>query len=380
MKMKNTLVLGITFLLVLAGTVQAQQQQSQAMGIPPDSPFYFFQGWSEGFHGMFRGGDPEFHEELAMRRQAEIWYLEEKGEEGLIERLRLRERAQEHFEEAQRMRQMAQQRASEQANVPEQESPPGPGGAGTQGTGGQGTGSQEGTQGTGGQTGSFVLMVSDTPADIADFESLVVSFSKARIFSVENNSEGFEEYQLNGTSVDLTQVVGEKAISVLNVELAEGTYNKVEMHVSEVNGTVNGTQVDVEVPSNKLQIVRSFQIKAGETTKFVFDINVVKKGHSDEYNLLPVIGKSGIVGQDLQEEEVEETECTVDEDCQENEICVEGECQGAEEPECTEDSDCGENQTCVENVCMEMEQVECTEDEDCGENETCVEGECEPFE
>lgn len=102
--MKRNLILGIALLVVLAMPLVQAQQQNRNMGIPPDSPFYFMQGWSEGFSGVFRGGDPEFHEELAMRRQAEIQYLEEKGENGLIERLRLRERAQEHQQEAQRVR------------------------------------------------------------------------------------------------------------------------------------------------------------------------------------------------------------------------------------------------------------------------------------
>jgi hypothetical protein len=225
-------------------------------------------------------------------------------------------------------------------------------------------------------TGDFILLVSDKEADIADFDSLIVSFSKARVFESEDDT-GFEDFSMDA-SVDLTQVVGEKAISVLEVSLEEGRYTKVELHVSEVNGTVNGNSADVKVPSDKLRIVRPFEIKAGETTKFVFDIHVVKNGQKDEYNLLPVIGKSGVVGKDVPDDDVNETECTVDEDCGENETCVEGECIETE-PECEEDSDCAQNQTCVNGTCTEI-QPECINDSDCEVNETCVNGTCTEIE
>ena len=65
----------------------------------------------------------------------------------------------------------------------------------------------------------------------------------------------------------------------------------------------------VTVPSDKLQIVKPFEIEPNKTTKFVFDINVVRKGHSNEYNLLPVISDSGVVGEDIADiEEVEHKE------------------------------------------------------------------------
>ena len=236
-------------------------------------------------------------------------------------------------------------------------------------------------------TGNLALLVSDDEADIADFDSLIVSFSHARIF-VNENGTGFEEFDLNGTSVDLTQVIGEQAISILNVELPQGRYTKVELHVASVNGIVDGNGVMVQIPSNKLQIVRPFTITAGETTTFVFDIHVVKQGSRDQYNLLPVIGKSGVVGDDVPP--IVEVNCTVDEDCNGTEICIEGVCL---EVECVEDSDCEGNWTCLDNVCVEciedgdcdgMElcvdnacvEVECIVDGDCLENQTCVDNEC----
>lgn len=179
------------------------------------------------------------------------------------------------------------------------------------------------------ETGDLDLLVSDAPADIADFESLIVGFSKARIFQ-SGEPGGFEEFELNETSVDLTKLVGDQAVSVLDADLAAGTYTKVELYVSDANGTVNGTGADVMVPSDRLQMVKPFEIRADETTKYVFDINVVKRGQEMEYNLLPVISGSGTVGEDIPEQDFNETECTVDIDCDEDETCIEGECERGE--------------------------------------------------
>ncbi|MFB6361013.1 MAG: DUF4382 domain-containing protein [Halobacteriales archaeon] len=115
---------------------------------------------------------------------------------------------------------------------------------------------------------------------------------------------GFREIDLDGASVDLTQVVGEKAISVFDGELPEGRYAKIELVASGIDGIVDGGPVDVMIPSGKLQIVKPFEVVAGETLSFVFDINVVKKGQTGDYNLLPVIAKSGVSGNDVEVEEV----------------------------------------------------------------------------
>lgn len=65
-------------------------------------------------------------------------------------------------------------------------------------------------------------------------------------------------------------------------------------------GTVDGESVDVRVPSGKLMITKPFEIMANRTTKFVFDIHVVKTG-AGFYNLRPVISGSGVAGKDVAE-------------------------------------------------------------------------------
>lgn len=156
-------------------------------------------------------------------------------------------------------------------------------------------------------SGTFQLLVSDAPADITDFKSLVVTFSEARVFTVgENDSKaGFRILDLNSSTADLTELIDEKALPIVNTTLEAGNYSKIELAVNEVEAVlVNNETATVKIPSKKLKITKNFVVTANETTKFVFDINVVRKGHANEYNLLPVIAKSGVVGVEISEDEV----------------------------------------------------------------------------
>lgn len=183
-------------------------------------------------------------------------------------------------------------------------------------------------------TGSFRLLISDMPADIGDFESLDVTLSSARVFRADDDetitsaapegtptgtststseetggdddpADGFVEFELEDVVVDLTEVVGDRALSVLDDELKEGRYSGIELRVAGAEGVVDGEPVDVMVPSDRLRIIRPFEMDADAELSFVFDINVVQRGPNGGYNLLPVIGKSGVAGDDIEVEEID---------------------------------------------------------------------------
>jgi len=213
----------------------------------------------------------------------------------------------------------------------------------------------DGSTDTASTTGNFRLLISDRPADIDDFDSLDVTFDRARVHrrtsaddetamatetgtatatatetstatetqtatatgsatgtdadesdsdGQDDSENGFTVFDLDEPTVDLTKVVGERAIGVLDGKLETGEYSKIELYVSGVEGVVDGETVPVKVPSNKLQIQKAFEVTADGTVEFVFDINVVKKGPNG-YNLLPVISESGVAGTDVDVEEVD---------------------------------------------------------------------------
>lgn len=189
-------------------------------------------------------------------------------------------------------------------------------------------------------SGTFRLLISDQPVAIEDFDSLDVTLSAARVFPADDDEEitsrtvdgtgsestpsppdddtdgsedgedrGVVEFGLDSAVVDLTQVKGDRAVSVLEGELAAGRYSGIELLVASAEGVVDGETVEVMVPSSRLRIIKPFEVGADEELDFVFDINVVQKGPSGSYNLLPVVGKSGVAGEDVAVEEID-TEAT----------------------------------------------------------------------
>jgi hypothetical protein len=141
--------------------------------------------------------------------------------------------------------------------------------------------------------GNFAFLISDEPNDIGDFESLNVT-----IFRVELQAAGSVkrlEFTPEIKTVDLTQLQGEQSQEIWRGDVPPGQYSHVFLYVSEVRGKLasTGQIVDVNLPSNKLQISMSFQVTTDTITSFTFDITVVKTGNNGEYHLKPQIGESG---------------------------------------------------------------------------------------
>lgn len=162
------------------------------------------------------------------------------------------------------------------------------------------------------QEGSFELLISDQPTAIDSFDYVNTTFSEVRVYSTNasenttNQSESFETIQLEDSpTVDLTRVKGDRAVSILEENLEAGNYTGVHLQVSNVSASIDGESANVKVPSERLKINNEFEIAPNSTTSFVFDINVVRRGQSGSYNLLPVISESGVAGQDVEVEEVE---------------------------------------------------------------------------
>jgi len=151
---------------------------------------------------------------------------------------------------------------------------------------------------TEGEKGTLEIMVSDQQTDISDFSYLNVKLSEIRVFK---SGSGFETYQPAVDSFDLTKLQGDNALSLINATLDEGMYTKIEFHVESVEGETADGEAEIMVPSDKLMITSNFEIEPNKTVSFVFDINTVKKGQTNSYNLLPVISESGFVGREIPE-------------------------------------------------------------------------------
>ncbi|WP_256295748.1 DUF4382 domain-containing protein [Haloarchaeobius salinus] len=109
-----------------------------------------------------------------------------------------------------------------------------------------------------------------------------------------SESDGWVTHEVDNRTVDLTELQGANASRLVDFNISAGEYDRVFVHVGEVQGTLNnGEQVDVKLPSDKLQINKRFTAESGSSLDFVFDIMVHEAGNSGKYILRPVVSESG---------------------------------------------------------------------------------------
>jgi hypothetical protein len=194
--------------------------------------------------------------------------------------------------------------------------------AGCSGFGGPGDGGEPGDGTSGDATGSITFYISDQPGAIDDFEHLNVTVTRVGFHrtnasaegdvdgnetdGVEDDESGWQEYEVDDRTVDLTRLQGANATALEEFEVRNGTYDRVFIHVDEVDGTLtDGSSAEVKLPSSKLRLDQEFVVGNNESVDFVYDINVVKRGNSGKYNIKPVAGESGT---DVDIEEVGEAD------------------------------------------------------------------------
>lgn len=139
---------------------------------------------------------------------------------------------------------------------------------------GNGTGNNTGNQ-TGNQTGN----------ETGNMTTQSVHDSRAGWYVVFEGNE----------TVDLKNFTGDARAFLGNATVPDGKYTKIFIWISDAWGTLaeNGTRVDIKVPSDRLQIVRTWTVEDGETTEltvdFELDKSVKKAGRSGMWILQPVM-------------------------------------------------------------------------------------------
>jgi len=142
--------------------------------------------------------------------------------------------------------------------------------------------------------GNFAFLVSDEVNAIGDFQKLDLSISKV-ILHLGGDEEKKIEFKPGVQLVNLTDLQGNRAQEIWRGDVPEGAYSKVFLEVSQVSSILwdSGEEVEIKLPSGKLQISKPFKVESGEVTNFVYDLTVVKAGKSGQYILKPQIGQSG---------------------------------------------------------------------------------------
>lgn len=151
-----------------------------------------------------------------------------------------------------------------------------------------------GCSGGGGDTGTLATRASDQPGAISDFETCVVRVTG--IWVKPADGELVKE-SISEQTVDLTKLQGEKSALLEEVELETGTYEFLQLKVSETDATLkNGNEANVSVPGEApLKFNAEFEIRANRTTTFIADFTPVKAGPTGKYLLKPVADEVQVI-------------------------------------------------------------------------------------
>lgn len=145
-----------------------------------------------------------------------------------------------------------------------------------------------------GDGGTVNFYVSDEQNAIDAFAHVNVTVSKVG-FQRGGENGSWVERDVDNATVDLTQLQGANATMLERFDVPNGTYTKVFVHVSEIDGTLaGGERVTVKLPSEKLHVNQQFTVGDGEAVDFVFDITVVEAGKSGKFVVKPVVSESGV--------------------------------------------------------------------------------------
>jgi len=100
--------------------------------------------------------------------------------------------------------------------------------------------------------------------------------------------------EVNGTSIDLTELQGANASLLEHFSVPAGEYTQVRLVVSDIDATLtDGSDQRVKLPSERLKLNTPFTLGPDSSVDFVFDITVHEAGNSGKYILKPVASESG---------------------------------------------------------------------------------------
>ncbi len=141
-----------------------------------------------------------------------------------------------------------------------------------------------------GPSGKIVMAISDAAADMGAVTNISMTVDSIRVHS---SGGAWTTVSTTAHTYDLLDLRAKGVAQLLaEVDLSVGTYNQVELSVSNVIVVDNNGQHEAKLPSNKLQIKGDLEVNAGATATANFDFLADQSLHvtgEGTYILAPVV-------------------------------------------------------------------------------------------
>ena len=134
--------------------------------------------------------------------------------------------------------------------------------------------------------GELAIKITDAPS----ITSVIVTISNISVHS-SNQSNGRWFYVVNGShEINLTKIKNVEEF-LGSATLPVGHYTQIRLYVEKAVATIDGKIYNLTIPSKSIKLVRSFEIKANQTTTLLLDFNAEKSIHhaDGKYIMMPVI-------------------------------------------------------------------------------------------
>jgi hypothetical protein len=145
-------------------------------------------------------------------------------------------------------------------------------------------------------TGLLEIMLTDAPPDL-NVEKALVTISSVEVHRAGEDDDGEDDDDKGWiTVVETAQTfdliaVKEAEAFLGSAELAPGKYTQIRLHVEKAVATIDGTEHELKVPSEKIKLNHPFTIEPGSITKLTLDFDAQKSIHQAgrKYMLKPTI-------------------------------------------------------------------------------------------
>jgi hypothetical protein len=139
------------------------------------------------------------------------------------------------------------------------------------------------------KAGTVDIKVTDAP--LQDLSSLNITVDQFEVHQQETDqwiNVTITDGQVTFDLVTLRNITQDAALD----QIPLGNYTKIRMHVLSAAAQINGGDaITVRFPPDKLDIIVHFEVKKGQTTSIILDIQVdtIKIAENPQHNATPVI-------------------------------------------------------------------------------------------
>lgn len=144
------------------------------------------------------------------------------------------------------------------------------------------------------ETGTLKMQITDAPIQGLEKAQVTISQIQVHMAGVDENVEtesGWVTIVEGPKTYDLLKLKGVKEI-LGEKDLEPGKYTQIRLVVESAKITISGTEYELDVPSDKIKLIKPFNIEVSKTTTLTLDFvadESIKESGRGEYKMQPTI-------------------------------------------------------------------------------------------